>query len=784
MARYNTVPDGGTPNAHFDFLEDVVGGTPSGSMVGYYTPIVDSRLTVASPVTIDASYAISGATGTVQVTVTVDQTVTALNNKVRVVLIEDDVHDHDNMARLMTADEPLTITSPGETQTFTRAFTVDPTWKQTDLAVIVFVQSDNGTRPVLQAARAVPDYMGSIIIAVEPEGLGADWTLTGPNGFEVTGEDGVLLTVFDEGDYTLTFGDVPGWTAPAPGEITQTMVPDAELTYAGVYSGGPFAASTAGPLGHAGAGRGTALVDFDGDGDLDIHVVNYGEADLLLRNDGGVFTDVAAGPTADAGPGMAAVWADYDNDGDPDFYLSRDGEANQLVRNDGGVFTAANIGSIGHAGAGRGVAWGDFDTDGLVDLYLCNYGEANVLFRNFGPAGDSWFFLEQSTGVNDAGNSMCPAWGDFDDDGDPDLVFTNAYSADRLFENGGTFGFNPIVNSNINNAGNGSGVDWGDFEGDGDLDIYMAADGGSDRMLRQTSVAWAPQLNTPASTVAATRAGLWADFDNDGDLDAYQAKGDGEFDRLFRNDGAGVFTSIPLGIPETGGDARGAAWGDLDGDGDLDLYLVNDGGPNVLLLNPLDNGNHWLQVDLRGTTCNAMAVGATVRVTAGGVTQRREVHAGNGYLSQGSAVLSFGLGAATVADQVEILWPDGEVQILAGQAVDRKLTLVQGQTTGVEDGPGAAPAAFRLHRAYPNPFNPSTTVAFDLPAPAAVDLEIYDLAGRRVRTLLHADAREAGRHDVVWNGADDAGRTSPAGVYLLRLRAGEFRADQRVMLVK
>jgi len=779
------VPEGGTPNAHFDFLEDVVGGFPSGSMVSYYTPIVDSRLALASPLTLDASYAISGDTGTVQVTVTVDQTVTALNNKVRIVVVEDNVHDHDNMARLMTADEPLTITEPGETHTFSRAFAVDPTWKQEDLSVIVFVQSDNGTKPVLQAALAVPDYLGSIIIAVEPQGLGADWTLTGPNGFEVTGEDGALLAVFDEGDYTLAFGDVPGWQTPTPGEITQTMVPDAELTYAGVYSGGPFTATTAGPLGDAGAGRGVALVDFDGDGDLDIHVVNHNAADLLLRNDGGVFTDVAAGLTADAGAGMAAVWADYDNDGDPDFYLTRDGEANSLVRNDGGVFVDATIGSLGNAAPGRGAAWADFDRDGLADLYLCNEGAANVLYRNYGPAGDNWFFLEQSTGVDDAGNSISPSWGDFDDDGDPDLVFTNRFSADRLFENAGTFGFAPVINSNINNAGAGSGVDWGDFENDGDLDLYMATDGGSDRILRQTSVAWAPQFNTPANAVADTRAGLWGDYDNDGDLDVYQAKGSGQFDRIFRNEGAGVFTEIPLGVAETGGDAQGAAWGDLDGDGDLDLYLVNDGTANVLLLgSAAGNGNHWLQLDLHGTTSNAMALGATVRVTAGGVTQRREVRAGNGFLSQGSSVLHFGLGANATVDQVEITWPDGEVQVLSGFVVDGRTTVVQGQTTGVEDEPGAAPAAFRLHRAYPNPFNPSTTVAFDLPSPAAVDLAIYDVAGRRVRSLLSADPRAAGRHDVVWDGTDDAGRASPAGVYLLRLRAGEHRADQRVMLVK
>jgi len=783
--RYNNLPDGGTPNAHFDYVDASVGGLPSGTMYPYYVPIVNSNLNDVAPVTMLANFAVSGADVSVNVTINVDQTVTTTNNFVYFVVIEDDVHSHENVARTVLAEERFLLTTPGEQTSINRAFTLDPSWKPDDIEIVIFVQSLTGQKPVLQATKALANYVGSVIVDVQPSGLGAGWTLTGPNGYEMIGVDSRILAVFDEGDYTLTFDDVEGWTSPGVDPITQTMVVDGELTYTGIYTNGPFTALTSGDLGHTGAGRGVALIDFDGDGDLDIHVVNAGEADLLLRNDGpGVFTNIAAGPTADAGAGHAAAWVDYDNDGDLDFYLSRDGEANKLIRNDAGTFVDATIGTLGNTGSGRSVAWADFDGDDLLDVYLCNNGTANVLYKNFGPIGNDWYFLEQSAGVNDASGSQGVSWGDYDDDGDPDLLFTNAGAADRLFENAGSFGFYEVSNSTINNLGQGMGVDWSDYDLDGDLDMYLCVYGSSDRMVRQTATSWIPQSGTPASYIANTRSGIWGDYDNDGDLDVYQAKGGGQYDRILRNDGSGVFIEIPLGIDATGGDAYGAAWGDLDGDGDLDLYVVNNGGPNALLINEQTTGNNWLQLKLVGVSSNVSAVGATVRLTAGGTTQRREIRAGNGYLSQSSLDAEFGLGTATSIELLEIIWPDAEIQTFTSLPLNSVLTIVQGQTTGIDDGLDETPTTFAMQRAYPNPFNPSTTVVFDLPRAESVDLRVYDLAGRLVRSLLDDDLKIQGRHSVVWDGTDQSGRVQPAGVYLLQLRAGSHVAGQRVMLVK
>jgi hypothetical protein len=784
-SRYNGLPDGGTPNAHFDYVDASVGGFSSGSMYSYYVPDVDSNLNDPSPVSMLSSYAITGTDVSVSVDILVDQTVTTSNNYVYFVVIEDDVHSHDNIARMVLADEPFLLTTPGESTTVNRVFTLDPSWKQDDIEVVVFVQTMSGTKKVLQATKAQANYVGSVAIDIQPVGLSAGWTMTGPNGYNVVGVDGQLMAVFDEGDYTLTFDDVDGWTTPAPGFVTQTMVMEGELTFTGTYTGAPFTAVTTGDLGHTGAGRGVALVDVDHDDDLDIHVTNNGEADLLLRNDGaGVFTNIATGPTADAGAGQSAVWADYDNDGDLDYYQSKDNEANVLVRNDAGTFVAANMGTIGNAGPGRGVAWADFNGDDLLDVYLCNDGAANILFKGYGPIGPDWFFLEQSSGVNDAASSQAVCWADYDDDGDQDLLFTNSGAADRLFENAGDFGFYEVSNGTINNIGLGMGADWGDFNLDGNLDMYLCAYGSSDRMVRQTATAWVPQGGTPASNVGNTRSGIWGDFDNDGDLDVFQSKGGGEFDRILRNDGPGVFSEIPLGLSVTGGDAYGAAWGDLDGDGDLDLYIVNDGSANALLINDQTTGNHWLHVRLTDDSGNISPIGATVRVTTAGLTQRREIRAGNGYLSQSSLDAEFGLGANTSVTTLEIIWPDGEVQTISNPPIDGVYSVVQGQTTGIEDETVETPTVFSLHRAYPNPFNPSTSLVFDLPRPENVDLRVYDLAGRLIRTLVSNEHKALGRHSIIWDGTDNSGRVQPAGVYVVKLNAGEHSAGQRVMLVK
>ena len=233
--------------------------------------------------------------------------------------------------------------------------------------------------------------------------------------------------------------------------------------------------STAG-VGDTGDGRGMAWADYDGDGDLDLYITIAGGGNALYQNDGdGTFTDVtSAASVGDTGTGVGTAWADYDGDGDLDLYVTNYGEANVLYRNDGdGIFTGVtSTASVGDTGSGVGTAWADYDGDGDLDLYVANYGQANVLYQN---DGDGTFTDVTSTAsVGDAGIGRGTAWADYDGDGDLDLYVTNFGQANVLYQNNGDGTFTDVTSiASVGDAGNGVGTAFADYDGDGDLDLYV-----------------------------------------------------------------------------------------------------------------------------------------------------------------------------------------------------------------------------------------------------------------------------------------------------------------------
>ena len=172
----------------------------------------------------------------------------------------------------------------------------------------------------------------------------------------------------------------------------------------------------------------------------------------------------------------------------------------------------------------------------------------------------------------------------------------------------------------------------------------------------------------------------WVDYDNDGDLDLHVVNGGIGVSQaciLYRNDEDGTFTDV---AEETGiryvGHAEGASWGDYDNDGDMDLYLVNYGEPNVLYRNN-GNSNHWIIVKTVGTQSNRSGIGARIKVVTGGVSQIREVDGGSGFCSQDSLWAHFGLNSYETIDTLEIRWPGGKVQILPNVKADQILTITE-----------------------------------------------------------------------------------------------------------
>jgi hypothetical protein len=318
--------------------------------------------------------------------------------------------------------------------------------------------------------------------------------------------------------------------------------------------------------------------------------------------------------------------------------------------------------------------------------------------------------------------------------------------------------------------------------GDKSADLFrVGAAPGTSELLRNdgggvfTAVAGGPTNEAPG------RSAAWGDIDNDGDLDLYIGC-DGP-NRLYRNDGGGAFVEIESEALGDAGDARSVVFGDYDNDGDLDLLVANADGPNRLFRNDAaSRGNHWVHLNLEGTASNRSAVGARVRIAAGGLAQVREVSGGEGS-GQGSLTAEFGLGAASLIDTITIFWPSGYVEFLTGLATDTVHLIVEDAlSTGIA-ADANLPRAYRLLPNAPNPFNPATRVFFEMPEAGMVRVSIYDVSGRLV-SVLASGFRPAGRHDVVWDGRDAAGGDVPSGVYFAQMTAGNFRSVRKLLLVR
>jgi len=627
----------------------------------------------------------------------------------------------------------------------------------------------------------------------------ADFSATPTSGsipLTVAFED---LTAGDISSWNWTFGDGGTSTSRNPShtytiagsyDVSLTVANDSfsdAKTVAGCIAVGQFEALADIPLGNSGPARGVSLADYDGDHDLDVLVTSYNAPSRLLRNDGDMmFVDATVGPLAIAAPAVAAVWADFDNDGDLDIFQTLDGQANRLLRNNGvgGFADVADASMVADPGAGRAAGWADYNGDGKVDLCVVNGGQDNILYRSYGdPGTGSWLFLGSPFGGGNTGNDNCMSWADFDNDGDQDYYLTYRYGANRLMQNGGAYGFlNRATSVPLADTGNGMGCAWGDYDNDGWLDLYVANGSSRDLLVHNDGGSFWLVSGGPLGDIGQTRGVAWGDADNDGDLDLYVTRY-GQFDLLLRNDGGDVFTSIPTAVAPTNGNGVGCAWGDLDGDGDLDLYLANDGGPSALLRNKIVNSNHWLEIDLVGVASNRSAIGARVRAVTGERRQLREVSGGSGYYSQNALTVHFGLGESAEVDSLQVIWPNGDVRVLCNLPADRHVTIWQDQTNGVAM-PEPLPKVFALEQCRPNPFNPVTTIRFDLPRDSRVSLRVYDLAGRMVQTLVADELLTAGQQEVVWRGCDEAGRQMGSGVYFYRMEAGSFSDTRRMTLVK
>lgn len=611
---------------------------------------------------------------------------------------------------------------------------------------------------------------------------------------------------------------------------------------------GVFTRITTGPIVNDGmSGAGCTWGDYDNDGDTDLYVANsHFHRNQLFRNKGdGQFQEITNEPPAiDAGASMSPAWIDYDNDGDLDLFVTNGaGDCiNYLYRNDGVSFTSISPGPIvTYASSSHCVGWSDYDLDGDLDCYVANFQHTNDLFRNDG--GGTFTMITEGEIVTDLAISRGCSWGDIDNDGDMDLFVANQQYPSCLYLNNGDGSFFKVTSGDIVTNNDWSfGSCFGDFDNDGDLDLVVTncrfgAPGPSTNFFYKNNGdgTFVPVLDEPL----VTDDGLWdavvcGDYDNDGDLDLFVTnEATVRPNALYRNN---LRTKLPgqtdagmnyISIVCIGTTSNRSAVG-----AKVRIRTTIGGQPLWQMREISSKTGYFAQNSMRahfGLGDAAVIDTVFVEWPSGivdglyGVAANQRMSITEGDHNVAALLIFFS--AAVRPGGVSLAWRTSEDLAASelslrcrGGANAWDVPVVRvgfGSYEAFDDSPArgaecelvyglyecdTSPAAWRLlHEervlwmpaaastriigVNPNPFNQSTQIIFSLARPERLRIMIFDAAGRRV-ALLSDRKWDGGLHTIDWDGRDEAGRNVSSGVYSVILSGRRTRDTRKLVLVR
>ena len=547
-------------------------------------------------------------------------------------------------------------------------------------------------------------------------------------------------------------------------------------------------------------GGGAGFADYDNDGDPDLIIASRTHF-KVYRNDGSSFTDV----TAQSGISLAGdclksvVWGDYDNDGWRDVYLTSWYTGNKLYKNNGnGTFSDVT------AAAGVGVpniftyqsttaAWGDINKDGLIDLYVGNYGniegqgdQPNFLYKNNGNG--TFTDITTSAGVRDSvfKKPLAIVIYDYNMDGWQDIyIAMDKYQRSTMFKNNGNGTFEDVTwTTGTMCFFDAMGIGVADYNHDGWFDLHVSNGPPGNATFRYngngTFTDVAVQTNTTINKECWGNG--FIDYDNDGWLDLYVTASAGidMCDVLYRNNRNSTFSNVgfSIGIRDSTF-SYGAAKVDYNNDGYMDMCVTMSRDSNAHFYKNSGGSNRWVKLKCTGVQSNKDAIGTIVTAYCNGDINRQVILGGSSYLSTDDVELIFGIGSASSIDSMVIRWTNGTVDRSYNIAANGRYTAVEGSgVIGITPIGTEVPNAYALSQNYPNPFNPSTKIKFSVPVSGKVVMQVYNVLGSVVSTLVNSNVK-AGAYEVDFNAS---GLSS--GVYFYKLSSGNFVETKKMILVK